>query len=71
MPPPTFVRTDVASPCISLCVLDTSTGWCKGCYRTIDEIAAWGGLDDAQKRAVLASLPARRDVLSGSDDAEP
>ena len=47
-------------PCISVCVLDPATGICTGCFRTLDEIAAWSVLDDAGKRAVLAALPARR-----------
>ena len=33
---------------------------CAGCFRTLDEIAAWGSLDAAAKRAVLAALPERR-----------
>ena len=53
----------VASPCIGICALDPHTGWCEGCLRTIDEIAAWGALDDATRRAVHARLPARRDSL--------
>ncbi|WP_374414737.1 DUF1289 domain-containing protein [Novosphingobium colocasiae] len=50
----------VPSPCTGVCVLEPSTGWCRGCLRTIDEIAAWSTLDDAGKRAVLAALAARR-----------
>jgi len=50
----------VASPCISVCVLDPATGVCTGCFRTLDEIAAWSVLDDAAKLAVWAALPARR-----------
>jgi predicted Fe-S protein YdhL (DUF1289 family) len=53
----------VPSPCISVCRLDPSTGWCTGCARTIAEIAAWGGLDDAGKHAVWALLPMRRERL--------
>ena len=52
----------VASPCVSLCQLHETTGWCRGCLRTLDEIASWGGLDDAGKRIVLHSLRARRQV---------
>lgn len=40
--------------------MDPATGWCVGCRRTIDEIAAWGSLDDAGKRAVWAELRRRR-----------
>lgn len=50
----------MASPCISLCRMDPATGWCEGCLRTIDEIAAWGQIDDAQRQEVLRCLPARR-----------
>jgi uncharacterized protein len=32
---------------------------CTGCFRAIDEIAAWSRADDAFKRAVWAKLPAR------------
>lgn len=50
----------VASPCINVCRMDAATGWCEGCLRTIDEIAAWGALDDAARREIRAALPQRR-----------
>ena len=50
---------DVASPCVKLCVIDQATGWCKGCGRTLDEIAGWGAAGPGERRAVLAALPAR------------
>ena len=50
----------VASPCVSLCRMHAPTGWCEGCLRTIDEIAAWGRLDDDGRRAVLQQLRPRR-----------
>ena len=52
--------TGVKSPCINVCRMHAGTGWCEGCLRTIDEIAAWGALDDRLKREVLALLPERR-----------
>lgn len=54
------VKAPVPSPCISVCRMDEPTGWCAGCLRTLDEIAFWSQLDDEDKRAVLALLPARR-----------
>ena len=51
---------NVASPCISLCRMHVATGWCEGCLRTLDEIAGWGRLDDAAKRAILQGLRPRR-----------
>jgi predicted Fe-S protein YdhL (DUF1289 family) len=40
--------------------MDPATGWCAGCLRTIDEIAAWGGMDDDARRRVWAELARRR-----------
>lgn len=54
----------VASPCIDVCSIDPRTGWCEGCLRTIDEIAAWGVLNDAQKREVWKLLPQRRAAVA-------
>jgi len=51
---------EIASPCTSVCRIDEATGWCAGCLRTIDEIAAWGSLDDQARRSVWKRLPARR-----------
>ncbi len=50
----------VASPCTSVCRMDARTGWCEGCLRTLDEIAAWAELDDADKRVVWRRLDERR-----------
>ena len=50
----------VASPCISVCRMDASTGLCVGCLRTLDEIAVWGALDDDARRDVLQAIAARR-----------
>jgi predicted Fe-S protein YdhL (DUF1289 family) len=40
--------------------MDPVAGLCEGCLRTIDEIAHWSTMDDAQKRAVLATIAHRR-----------
>jgi uncharacterized protein len=50
----------VKSPCINVCRMHAGTGWCEGCLRTIDEIAAWGAMDDRLKREVLVLIPERR-----------
>jgi uncharacterized protein len=43
---------DVPSPCVSVCRMNMDTELCEGCLRTLDEIAAWGRMDDATKREV-------------------
>ena len=56
----------VASPCISVCRMDASTGLCVGCLRTLDEIAAWGMLDNDARRAVVRAIGERRASIYGS-----
>ena len=51
---------DLVSPCISVCTLDPQTGFCQGCLRTDDEIAAWPDLSYDGKIEVLERLRARR-----------
>ena len=50
----------VESPCAKVCIIDPDTDLCRGCARTLDEIARWSTMTDAEKRAVIAQLPARR-----------
>ncbi|HEY8611113.1 MAG TPA: DUF1289 domain-containing protein [Roseomonas sp.] len=47
------------SPCVRLCTLD-GRGMCRGCFRLIDEIAAWPSADDATRRAILMRSAGRR-----------
>ena len=49
----------VPSPCNSVCRIDADTGWCQGCFRTLDEIAAWGRLEDGGKRVLWQELGRR------------
>lgn len=54
----------LASPCLGICIVDPATRQCRGCLRTVDEIAAWYEATPAEKRALLETLAARRDVLA-------
>lgn len=49
----------VLSPCIGVCVIDAHSGYCQGCLRSLDEIAAWAGASDERRRAIKAALPQR------------
>jgi len=40
--------------------MNPDTGLCEGCLRTLDEIATWSVMSDAEKRTVLAQLSARK-----------
>jgi predicted Fe-S protein YdhL (DUF1289 family) len=49
----------VPSPCVNICRIDPHTDTCHGCRRTLDEIAAWSRMSDADKRVVWQALPGR------------
>ena len=53
-------REEVESPCVKLCVVHPAARLCLGCYRTVDEIAAWRVDDPEARRAVMAELRAGR-----------
>jgi predicted Fe-S protein YdhL (DUF1289 family) len=54
-----------SSPCIGICLVDPATRQCRGCLRTIDEIAAWYQASLTEKRVMLAILEVRRAVVAG------
>jgi len=54
---------EVASPCVDVCRMDAASVYCEGCRRSLDEIASWPEYSLAEKRAVLAQLPARKQTL--------
>jgi predicted Fe-S protein YdhL (DUF1289 family)/8-oxo-dGTP pyrophosphatase MutT (NUDIX family) len=57
------VHTDnIITPCVGVCSLDAQ-GVCRGCWRTIDEIARWKIMSDAERMNFLVS------VLPGRDPA--
>ena len=48
------------SPCLGICLMDPKTRMCRGCLRTIDEIAGWYRATPAEQRAILERLAVRR-----------
>jgi predicted Fe-S protein YdhL (DUF1289 family) len=49
----------VPSPCISVCRMSADTGLCEGCFRSLEEIAAWGMQGDDERRALWQVLVQR------------
>ncbi|MBU6503322.1 MAG: DUF1289 domain-containing protein [Burkholderiales bacterium] len=47
------------SPCVSVCRMSEDNRWCEGCFRTLDEIAQWSRMSDAEKRAVWVLIEQR------------
>jgi predicted Fe-S protein YdhL (DUF1289 family) len=50
------------SPCLGICIMDPRTRQCRGCLRTVEEIAHWYEATPAEKRELLAVLAERRAV---------
>jgi predicted Fe-S protein YdhL (DUF1289 family) len=48
------------SPCLGICLMDPRTRMCRGCLRTIDEIAGWYRANSAEKHRILERLAVRR-----------
>ncbi|MFC7366805.1 DUF1289 domain-containing protein [Vreelandella zhaodongensis] len=40
------------SPCIQICNIEPASSLCQGCGRTLDEIACWGSMTEAEKAPV-------------------
>jgi hypothetical protein len=49
------------TPCVNICLLNEETGHCVGCGRTIEEIARWSAMSNAERRSIMAALPARQE----------
>lgn len=54
-----MTRKSVASPCIGLCQLDEEAV-CRGCFRSLDEVAVWAASSDDEKRVFLQRVASRR-----------
>ena len=62
-----IAEVPVKSPCTNVCRIDAASGWCEGCLRTLDEIAAWSALDEVARGAVCADLALRRAALAARE----
>ncbi len=51
--------TDIQSPCIDVCDVDSSGQYCIGCGRSMDEIARWMTISDEQRQTIIECLPER------------
>jgi predicted Fe-S protein YdhL (DUF1289 family) len=52
-------ETEIESPCIGVCSIDDTSGFCVGCYRTVDEIKNWWDKTNTEKSAILVQTEAR------------
>jgi predicted Fe-S protein YdhL (DUF1289 family) len=59
---------EIESPCIGVCSVDDATGYCYGCYRTIDEIKTWWDMSQAEQKNLLSVLEERQLQSVSFDD---
>ena len=54
-----WMRDEIDSPCVKLCVIHPEERLCVGCYRTIEEISQWSRLAPAARAVIMADLAER------------
>lgn len=59
----TWMRDEIASPCVKICVVHPEHRICIGCNRTIDEISRWSRMSEDEREAVMDTLPERSTLL--------
>ncbi len=59
---------DIASPCTNICVMDDERGLCRGCARTLDEIANWSSYTRAEKLTVLEKVAQRKAAVAATEN---
>ena len=58
-----WVRNEIESPCVKICVIHPSERLCTGCHRTIEEISAWSRLPQIERDKIINELPERASKL--------
>lgn len=54
-----WVRDEIQSPCVKICVIHPAARICTGCFRSLDEIAGWSRMSPEDRSAIMADLPGR------------
>ena len=62
--------TRVPSPCVQVCQMDEALGLCRGCRRTMQEIADWLEMSPAEQLGTLKRVADRRRVLGDRPEAD-
>ncbi len=59
----------IPSPCVQVCAMDPATQLCRGCFRTLEEIAGWPSYTEVQKAEVWRRIAERRTALATASPA--
>lgn len=58
---------EIQSPCVGICAMSEETGYCLGCYRTIDEIRNWWDMSNAERQETVSACEQRQIDLAVFD----
>lgn len=61
------IQDEIDSPCIGVCSIDEASGYCHGCYRTIEEIKAWWNMPVDEQKQLLVELEQRQNQALNFD----
>jgi predicted Fe-S protein YdhL (DUF1289 family) len=53
----------IQSPCVDICKIDGTSGFCIGCLRTRDEIREWKSAEDERRQQIIDGCAARVAML--------
>lgn len=56
----------IETPCVRICQVNAERRICEGCGRSLAEIGGWLAMSAAERRRVMAELPARLASLQGA-----
>lgn len=54
-----WVRDEIESPCVKICVIHPQERICTGCLRSAREISLWASMSTEERREVMDELPNR------------
>jgi hypothetical protein len=61
----------ISSPCTKVCTIDQASRLCMGCGRSLEEIARWGSMSEAERLETMRSLPERMRATGLKPHREP
>jgi uncharacterized protein len=59
--------TPIETPCVKVCAIDPTTGWCLGCGRSMAEIGAWSSMPPDRRRNIMTELETRKAKIADRD----
>jgi len=54
-------KKPILTPCIGVCAVGANDV-CEGCFRTLDEIARWGSMPDAERLRIMNEVLPEREA---------